>query len=67
MKEAIKNLPVVVLKPQWWLDHSYQGGVAKRVGWWVTEGKYRHHYYVVVFQDGTRSEVRPGTNPAEEI
>ena len=67
MKEAISNMPVVPLEPQWWLNHQYHGGVSKRVGWWTIEGKYRQHWYVVVFHDGTRSDTRPGTNPVEEI
>lgn len=67
MQESVKKLPVVGLKPGWWLDHSYHGGVLKRVGWWVTEGKYRTHWYAVVFQDGNRSDAIRGTNPIEEV
>lgn len=67
MQESTRKLPVVELKKQWWLDHGYHGGVSKRIGWWVTDGKYRTHWYVVVFQDGTRSEPIQGTNPVEEV
>lgn len=67
MQDTIRKLPVVELKERWWLDHGYHGGVSKRIGWWVTEGKYRTHWYVVVFQDGTRSAERQGTNPVEEL
>jgi hypothetical protein len=67
MTEAIKNLPVVEPDQGWFLDLGYRGGVAKRVGWWVIEGKYRSHRYVVVFNDGTRCPVREGTNPVERI
>lgn len=67
MQESLKGMPVVDLEPGWWLNHGYRGGVAKRVGWWVTEGRYRTHWYIVVFRDGHRSEPMPGTNPIEEI
>lgn len=67
MQESVKKLPVVDLEPFWWLNHGYHGGVVKRVGWWVIEGKYRTHWYVVVFHDGTRSDAQIGTNPVEAI
>lgn len=67
MREAILTLEEVQLPPMWWLDLSYRGGVAKRVGWWLVMGKYRIHRYVVVFRDGTRGPETWGTNPAEEI
>lgn len=67
MKDAIRNLPVVEMESLWWLNHNYRGGVSKRIGWWIADGKYRTHWYVVVFHDGTRSEARKGTNPIEEL
>lgn len=67
MQDSVKKLPVVELKHGWWLDQGYHGGVLKRVGWWITEGKYRTHWYAVVFQDGTRSHEIIGTNPVEEV
>lgn len=67
LPESVKRLPVTELSHQWWLDSEFRGGVAKRVGWWTVEGKYRMHWYIVVFTDGTRSETRRGTNPVEEV
>lgn len=67
MSKELVALEEVRLPWGWWLDLSLRGGVAKRVGWWVTGKKYRVQYYVVVFRDGTRGPVTEGTSPWEEL
>lgn len=67
MQESVKNIPAVDLEYMWWLNPDYHGGVARRIGWWVSNGKYRTHWYVVVFLDGTRSHAQLGTNPIERV
>jgi hypothetical protein len=49
----------------WWLDLDFRGGVDKRVGWSVVEGKVRTRYWIVLFRDGTRGPVSFGDS--EEI
>jgi hypothetical protein len=67
MPDALERLEEVQLPRLWWLDHSFRGGVAKRVGWWLVLEKCRFHQYVVVFRDGTRGPVSWGTNPVEDL
>lgn len=67
MPDALLKMEEVQLPFEWWLDHSYRGGVARRVGWWMEIPFDKLcHFYVVVFRDGTRSPIRMGTNPLEE-
>jgi hypothetical protein len=67
MREAVLKLEMIPLPHLWWLEPSFRGGVAKRVGWWLVVEKHRFHQYVVVFKDGTRGPVTWGTNPVEEL
>lgn len=65
LPQTVKNLPVIEPGHHWWLDIDYRQGVSKRVGWWTVSGKYRFHWYVVVFRDGTRTAIRPGVEHRE--
>lgn len=67
MPESVERLPAFDLGFRWWLNFDYRGGVARRIGWWVSDGKYRTHWYVVTFNDGTRSHAQIGTNPIELV
>jgi hypothetical protein len=67
---VVKGKPVdpkeVQLPHLWWLDLSFRGGVAKRVGWWVEDVTCWRHQFMIVFRDGTKSPVMWGTNPDRE-
>lgn len=63
MKGKPVNPQEVQLPFGWWLDLSFRGGVAKRVGWWVEEPTCWRHQFMIVFRDGTKSPVYWGTNP----
>lgn len=60
--ETVLAIPEVELKPMFWLDHYYLGGVDYRFGW-NTGGS---HWYTVVFRGDESTGKRPVRGPIKK-